>query len=318
MVRRVAAVGIAAIVLFAGCNTPNDPEDSATPSVTLQLNWLPDAQHGGFYAALEEGHFAKAGLNVSIQAGGPGTATLPKVAMGRCDFAVGNADQVLLARQQGADVVAVFAAMQNSPRCIMVHAASGITSLQQLANVTLALGDGKAFVDFLKQSVPLTNVQIVSYSGTVARFLLDENFAQQGYVFSEPIMAASQGGEPTTLMVSELGFNPYSSIIITRRELLESNPELVRKFVDAVRKGWDSYLANPQQTNQRIVEANPEMKIEFLNEAAQAIAPLCRPNGEKLGTMEAKRWETLRAQLIQLQLLPPTTQAANSAFVDLL
>ena len=94
--------------------------------------------------------------------------------MGRCDFAIANADQVLLARAQGADVVAVFAAMQNSPRCIMVHEGSGIGSLDHLRDMTLALGDGKAFAEYLKNKVPLTNVRIVSYTGSVAKFLLDD------------------------------------------------------------------------------------------------------------------------------------------------
>lgn len=320
--QHVRLVALWVCILFMGCSGQQASDESAAALISrdvirLQLNWLPDAQHGGFYAALDQKHFADAGIDVEILPGGPGTPAIPKVATGRCDFAIGNADQVLLARQQGADVVAVFAAMQNSPRCIMVHEKSGIRSFGELENLTLALGDGKAFAEYLRRHVPLHNVRIVSYSGTVAKFLLDDNFAQQGYVFSEPLMAASQGGDPKSLMVSELGFNPYSSLLIARRETVEGNPELVRKVVAAVRAGWENYLMNPAPTNQNIIAANAEMDVTLLNQAAAAVKTLCTPDGFTgvLGEMQLERWETLRTQLIDLQLLPADTGQAADAFV---
>lgn len=291
-------------------------EDIERP-LQLQLNWLPDAQHGGFFAAKTEGHFESEGLDIEIVPGGPGTAVIQKVAIGRCDFAIANADQVLLAREQGADVVAVFAAMQNSPRCIMVHESSGIESLDQLTNVTLALGDGKAFAEYLKREIPLTDVRIVSYSGTVAKFLIDEKFAQQGYVFSEPIMAKQQGGDPKALMVSELGFNPYSSVLITRRDVYVNETELVAKVVRAVRKGWRSYLESPVSANAEIGRVNSEMKSEMLTESAAAIKTLCMPTSEtQLGAMTKERWGRLREQLIEIGLLTEASGPAEQAFVS--
>ena len=318
LVRAFVCFALTSCTWLAGCSQERSQPLTSTETapIQLQLNWIPDAQHGGFYAALVEYHFAAAGLSVQITPGGPGTPAISKLATGRCDFAIGNADQVLLARQQGADVVAVFAAMQNSPRCIMVHKSSGIESLDQIQNITLALGDGKAFAEYLKHKVPLENVRIVSYSGTVAKFLLDDQFAQQGYVFSEPLLAASKGGDPRALMVSDLGFNPYSSLLITRREVLESQPELVRKMVNAVQHGWESYLKNPQRANEQIVQANPEMDGEMLAKSAKEIAKLCRPPGfqDPLGSMSLERWDQLRAQLVELDLLPPDTGSAADAF----
>ena len=286
--------------------------------LSLQLNWIPDAQHGGFFAAQVDGYFSDEGISVDLIPGGPGTPAITKLATGRCDFAIGNADQVLLARQQGADVVAVFAAMQNSPRCIMVHEASGIDSLEGLHDLTLALGDGKAFAEYLKRNVPLENVRVVSYSGTVAKFLLDKDFAQQGYVFSEPVLAKSQGGDPKALMLSDLGFNPYSSLLITRRETLTNQPDLVRKVIRAVRRGWESYLSNPLAANEAIVHVNPEMDLSILATSATSIANLCRPDGfaSELGSMSKHRWEQMRQQLIELDLLPRDTGSAEHAFFD--
>ena len=284
----------------------------------LQLNWLPDAQHGGFFAAVANGDYEAVGLDVEILPGGPGTAVLPKLAIGQCDFAIANADQVLLARAQEADVVAVFAAMQDSPRCIMVHKSAGITDLKGLSNMTLALGDGKAFAEYLKSRIPLSGVRIVSYSGTIAKFMVDDNFAQQGYVFSEPIMAEAAGGDPLALMVSETGFNPYSSVVVTRNALWQKDPELVTKFVQATRAGWEAYLNSPEAANQAIAShyQDGELDTNILAKSAEATKVLCKPTSEvELGTMVLERWETLRSQLIELKLLPNGSPPAHEAFV---
>jgi NitT/TauT family transport system substrate-binding protein len=299
-------VGLLITPLLVGCRPASDS------TVRLQLNWFPDAQHGGYYAAEVHNCFDEEGLsNVQILKGGPGTPVIPKLLMGQVDFAIANADQVLMARaQERTDVVALFAPLQNSPRCIMVHESSGVTSLAELKDVTLAMGEGKGFAEFLKSQVPLENVRVVPYSGTVAKFLVDENYAQQGYVFTEPLIAQLRGGDPRSLMVSELGFNPYTSVLLTRRDLLDSDPELVGKVVRAVRRGWQRYLADAAPTNKRIRVENPELDAELLDQAANLVRELCLPDGmssESVGMMTAVRWQTLASQLQALGLATPET-----------
>lgn len=281
----------------------------------VQLNWYPDAQFGGYYAAKLHHEYAAEGLDVEILSGGPDVTVLPKLAMGRVTFAVGNADQVLLARKEGADVVAVMAAMQNSPRCIIVHKKSGIRSLAELSQLTLALGEGNPFAQFLVSRVPLKDVRIVPYAGSVAKFLVDDHYAQQGYVFSEPIVARQRGSDPLPLMVSELGFNPYTGLVITNRSTIEKQPELVRKFVRATLRGWRRYLESPDVTNAEIHRLNPEMDLESLSQAVEVIRKLCLPPGSELGDlgkMIPARWQTLAHQLQDLGLLSANDASQSS------
>src|SRR3954463_10013 len=84
--------------------------------IRFALNWVPEPEFGGIYAAKESGTFAKNGLDVDIQPGGAGTPTWQLVATGKADFAVASADEVLIARQQNADVVAIFATYQTCPQ----------------------------------------------------------------------------------------------------------------------------------------------------------------------------------------------------------
>ena len=153
------------------------PATTTTPvDVTLALNWFPEAEHGGFYAALVHNYYADEGLNVTIRGGGPKVPVIADVASGTVAFGVDNADKLLLGRVQQADVVAVMAPIQDSPRCIMVHKSEGITRLEDLAGrkpFTLAMNTGQPFAQFLMKRVDLTNAQITSYPGNVAQFLLE-------------------------------------------------------------------------------------------------------------------------------------------------
>ena len=293
-----------------GCRDPSRVDNSGDNElrpVKLALNWFPEAEHGGFYAALVHGYFEEEGLNVEIQSGGPGAPVIQNVATGRVEFAVANADQVLLGRDQQAPVLAVMTAMQNSPRCIMVHDKTGPAELLKLRDMTLSVGAGKPFAKFLLDKLPLdANLTIIPYQGSVALFLERDDFAQQAYVFSEPFVATRQGGDPRCLMVSQIGFNPYASLLITRDDLVADDPELVAKMVRACTRGWRKYLDDPEETNRRINRLNPEMSLEILAFGAAELRQLCLPEAldpQSLGTMTAGRWEQLADQLHQIELL---------------
>lgn len=289
----------------------------ALTRVALQLNWFPEAEHGGYYAALVHGFYEEAGLEVTILRGGPDTPVIPEVARGRIAFGISNADSLLLARAQEADVVALLAPMQHSPRCIMVHAASGIERLEELRGVTLAMSEASAFSHFLRRRLPLEDVQIVPYAGNIARFLEDPRYAQQGYVFSEPYLARRAGAVPRALMVSELGFDPYTSVLFARRELVERQPDLVRRMVRASVRGWDRYLSAPEETNRYICAQNESMELDVLAYGVEALRPLvldavARRHG--IGTMRLSRWQELEGQLVEAGQLKPGAARVQEAF----
>jgi len=284
------------------------------------LNWFPEAEHGGFYAALVHGYFSEEGLNVTIRGGGPKVPVIADVASGVVEFGVDNADKLLLGRVQQADVVAVMAPIQDSPRCIMVHKSEGIASLKDLAGrkpFTLAMNTGQPFAQFLMQQVDLSGTQITSYPGNVAQFLLEPKYGQQAYSFSEPFVAEQQGGDPVCLMLSELGFNTYTSLLITRGELIEQQPELVAKMTRASIRGWKKYLAEPDETNRHIHEQNTQMGLDVLAFGVGALQPLCLPNdfaAERLGTMTAERWHSLASQMTEIGSLPADSVKPEAAF----
>jgi NitT/TauT family transport system substrate-binding protein len=308
-----------ALSVAVGCS-PADKSDAAREGlipVTLQLNWYPEAEHGGYYAALVHGYYRDAGLDVTILSGGPDTPVIQQVARGNAMLGVVNADNMLFARAQQAPVVALLAPLQTSPRCLIVHEKSGIASFEQLKDMTIAMSPSSAFTHFLQHMLPLEGVRVVPYSGNVAQFLVNADYAQQGYVFSEPFVARKAGGDPHVLMVSDLGFNPYTSLLFTSDRLVADNPELVEKMVAASLRGWQKYLESPEEANYHIHQVNPEMDLEILEFGAEAIRPLVLPAGSQpkdIGAMSRERWQTLADQLIEIGQLKPDDAQVDEVF----
>ena len=309
----------AAALLGSACNksstsTAGTKTDTQV-KVKLQLNWVPEPEFGGFYAARESGAYAKNGLDVAIMGGGAGVPVLQMVAGGQTDFGVAGADEIIMARLRGADVVPLFAVYQTSPQCLMAHAsrnAQGIGDL--LSSGTVALEPGLPYATYLKKKFGFDKATIVPYDGGVARFLADKEFAQQCFVTSEPVAAAQKGGDPKVFLVADEGYNPYLVVVITRRQLLREQPEQVKAFVRATRDGWKSYLEDPAAANAVMGKLNTSMSAETFAAAAAKQKPLIE-NAETtkkgLGSMMRTRWEKLGQQLVELGIVPNAPPAPD-------
>jgi NitT/TauT family transport system substrate-binding protein len=309
MIRRNFLVAGAAALLTA-CG-------KSSRKIRLALNWKPEPDFGGFYAA----PYQKYGLDVEILPGGAGTPTIQMVGAGSAEFGIVAADELVVARSRGNDVVAVFAVFQNNPLGIMVHASRKLTSLADVfTGGTVAMQRGLSYARLLEKKYGFDKVKIVpSPNGDVSAFLHDKNFAQQGYITSEPLIAKRLGGDVQVFPISDIGFNPYTDVIATSGELLRSKPEMVKSMVAAVREGLRIYLDNPQPTNLRMQQLNPTMGLEMFTESAEAQRPLIeteetRKNG--LGVMTRERWETLIMQLKNLGDIE-NTPAAEDCFRSL-
>jgi len=320
-----------ALVVAQGCsgNAPTksdvaaDGSNSNSDKVSLLLNWYPEAEHGGFYAALVHGIFEKHGLQVEIKPGGKTTVVPQELTIGRIQFGVGNADDVLMAREQSAPLVALMAPMQIGPRCIMVREDSGITSFEELKNITLQIDPARPYVPFMKSKGLLTeNVKTVPYFGTVAQLVSDPRTAQQAYSFSEPPMAEQQGIKVKKLMMSDIGYNPYASVLISTEDFLKGHSDIARRMVAACVEGWAKYLETPEETNKYILSQNRQgMTEEALAYGVANLKPLCLPEGfdpAKLGTMERSRWETLAGQLQELKMISSKVKPTESFTTDFL
>lgn len=312
------------VLLACGCaesepSASSGSSGSGKTSAKLSLNWYPEAEHGGYIAAKTLGIFEAAGIEMEIVPGGPGAPTtiIAELASGRTQFAISDADNVVKARATGLPIVAVLAPLQSSPRCIMVHEKSGITRLEDLANVELAISEQRPFALWMKHKLPLTNVQMVPFNGLVGEFVTKPNFAQQAYSFSEPFLAKEQGSDPKVLMLSEIGFNPYACLLVTTESLINEKPELVKSVVESCTNGWSKYLADPVAVNASIHEMNKDMSLDALAFGATDMVSLCKTkDGEPFAQMSEARWMELVSQIEELKDIPPASVKPSECFTN--
>lgn len=296
MNRRVFLASLPAAGLVS-CGQKTETAPVPPPDDRLALDWKPEPEFGGFYAA----PYKKYGLSVKVLPGGSGSPTAQMIGAGSAEFGIVSADELVVARSRGNELIALFAVFQNCPQGIMVHASRYLLSLAQVfGEGTVAMEQGLPYARILQKKYNLHRVRIVpSPGGDISAFLHDEKFAQQVFVTSEPLAAKKAGVNVTVFPISDSGYNPYTTVLACSSSFLQKNAGKVQSMVMAVREGWQQYLNSPDATNVTMHGLNPSMDAETFAAVAEAQKPWIVTK-EPLGSMTEARWETLIGQLKDL------------------
>ncbi len=289
----------------------------ASAAYKLALNWKPEPQFGGFYEAQKSGFFKEQNVDVEILEGGSGTPTVQMLANGKVDFAIVSAEEILILNDKSPKkkVVAVFASFQTNPQIIMTHEERKFQNLKEVfaAPGIIAVQSGLTYAQFLFKKLGKPVAKLVPYSGGITNFLRDKNFSQQGFLTSEPIAAEKSGAKVKSFLVAEEGFNPYTTVVAVRADFLKKNRAAVESVVKAIRKGWENYLTNPEETNKLMGSVNKSMDQETFRKSAQAQINLIKTS--KLGSMSEDRWTSLIHQLHDLKFIK-SKMSANQVFTN--
>jgi NitT/TauT family transport system substrate-binding protein len=255
---RVAAL---ALTLIAACFAA---PARALEKATFVTNWRAQAEHGGFYQAIVDGTYARYGLDVTLLQGGPQMNARILLAAGRVDFAMGaNLIQTFSAVQQNVPIVAVASLFQIDPVIFVSHPGAGLDRFEELPKATAFIASDMlvSVFQWLKQEYGFKEEKIKPYGFNSAPFIADKSSIQQGFLTSEPYEIERQGGfKPNVFLLSDYGYDSYSTTIETRRDLIETKPDLVQRFVDASIIGWYNYIyGDNSAANAAIKRDNPEM-----------------------------------------------------------
>jgi NitT/TauT family transport system substrate-binding protein len=318
----IALLGFLSLMIPA-CRRPSGESGGNAPKltkITLQADWYPQPEHGGFYTALVKGYYKNEGLDVTIQPGGPYVTVEQQVAAGLAQFGMGSSDRVLESVADGQPLVAVAATMQRDPQGIMVRKDSAIHSFSDLNGHTISIKPGYTWFAYLVKRYQLNNIREVPATMSVANFVADPHYIQQAFATSEPFFARQAGIETRVLLVSDTGYNPYR-VMFTTRDLLHQHPELVAGFVRASLRGWRDYLNDPSAAHAAIAKLNPALNPEWMQFTWHA---LCDgrfitgddPGGAQLGQMTAERWTTMYRQLVDLNVIEKQFDPAEAYTVQ--
>jgi NitT/TauT family transport system substrate-binding protein len=258
---QLAGLAVAAAVLASPAQ--------ALDKVRFGTNWVAEAEHGGFYQALADGTYKKYGLDVTIVPGGPNVNNRILLPVGKIDFFMSaNTLQAFDAVANNIPTVTIAAMFQKDPQVLLAHPGQGIDKFADLKKATLLVSkEGMAtYFQWLKADFGFKEDKVKPYTFNAQPFLADKNTVMQGYVTSEPYAVETQGKfKPVIFLLADHGFSSYSTLIETRRDLVQKQPDLVQRFVDASVIGWYNYIYHDNKAaNALIKQHNPEMTDALL------------------------------------------------------
>lgn len=301
--RKVVLAALAAIAGFA------EPA-LALDKVKFGTNWLADPEAGGFYQAVADGTYAKYGLDVTIVPGGPQANGALLLLFGKIEFFMGG-DMIgdFLDVQNNIPLIAVAADFQKNPQCFMSHPGVGLDKWQDLPNANPAFvsaGAVNTFWAWMRVAYGFKDENIKPYNFNSAPFIYDAHSIQQGYITSEPYAVEKEGHfKPNVFLLADYGYTTYSTLIETRREIVDHNPDMVQRFVSASAIGWYNYLYHDNaKANAMIKRDNPEMTDDQI---AFSIAKLKEygivDSGDTktmgIGAMTDARWKDFYDKMVQ-------------------
>jgi NitT/TauT family transport system substrate-binding protein len=237
--------------------------------VSFGTNWVPEPEHGGFFQALADGTYKKYGLDVTIVPGGPNDNNRMLLIAGKLDFFMAaNTLMSFDAVANNVPLVTVAAIFQKDPQVFLTHPESKVTKLEDLKPLTLFVSkEGIAsYFQWLKTEYGFSEEKVKPYTFNSQPFIADKQSAMQGYVTSEPFAIEKAAKfKPGVILLADYGFNTYSTLIETRRDLVDKKPDLVQRFVDASIIGWYNYLYGDNTPGNALIKTlNPEMTDELL------------------------------------------------------
>jgi len=313
---------------LAACGEKEDTLGAGDGSeLELMLDFFPNADHAGIYAAQAGEHFDRAGLDVKIRQPSDPSAPIKQVAAGRVDLAVSYEPEVLRARDEGLNVVAVAALVRKPLTSIISLPSAGIRTPKDLKGKTV----GTAGIDY--QSAYLR--EILLEAGVDPQTVKERNV---GFALSPALLAkrvdATLGGfwnyegidldlkkrDPRIIRVDDAGVPTYDELVIVANEdALERDGGRIRAFIGALARGTKDLDEDPARAIDGLLEANPDLDPELQRAAVKATLPLFLPaRGKPFGYLDPREWQEFAAWMSENRLITKVPDATGAFTNDLL
>jgi putative hydroxymethylpyrimidine transport system substrate-binding protein len=280
----------AAAVALAGCGEKSEPTAGTPPKpepMRVMLDYLPNADHAGLYAALAAGEYRRAGLDVTLTPPPDPAAPLKLLRAGRTDLAISYEPELLLARDGGAnDLVAVAALVQKPLTSLMSVGAHPIRDPKQLAGKRVGTAGIPYQSAYLKTILARAGVDPASVKETSVGFNLTPAMlsgkvdATLGAFWNyEAVDLQRRGRTPVALRMDQLGVPTYAElVVVARREDLDTDgASRVRRFLQATARGYTTVKAHPATGVDALVAADKGLDRGLQEAAIRATLPVFFP-----------------------------------------
>jgi putative hydroxymethylpyrimidine transport system substrate-binding protein len=294
------AVLIATIAVATGCGEKDEPGGAEPERFDLALDFYVNPDHVGIYEALERGYFADAGLDVRPQVPSDPAAPIKQVAAGQVDLAISYEPEVLLARDEGLDVVAVAALVQEPLTSLISLGKESIADARDLAGKTIATAGipyQTAFLDAMLERVGLSpdDVSQVDVGLNLLPAVLSGRADAMlgGFKNVEGVDLELRGENPVVVPVDRLGIPTYDELVLVASGArLEEDPEAIRLFVAALERGTRDAVRDPEGATATLLDAAPDLDPKLTAAEVEATLPVLEAErGDPYGNMDPRQWQ---------------------------
>ena len=307
--KRLTLVIILTALLLTACTGGKPAPNGSLRAITLNLTYIPNVQFAPFYVGIENGYFADAGLNVTLNYGNEADL-IALVGSGNQQFMIASGEQVLMGRAQGLPVVTVYNWYQQFPVGIVSLAEKNISTPIDLKGKTIGLpglyganyigfeafaqNEGLQDSDYTLQSIGFTQVESL-VGGIVDAAVI--------YLANEPSQLRAMGYEINTLRVAD-SIDLIGNGLVTNESTIKEDPELVRAVLGALLKGIQFTAENPDETYRICAKY-----VDNLAEADEAVQKQVLAESIKLWDVyptnenHSVRWENMQSVLLKLGLM---------------
>jgi|GEM_PF-249302 len=282
---------------------------AALDQVSLQLKWKHQFQFAGYYAALEQGFYRNAGLDVTIREGGPDIDVAETVASGKADFGVCGSG-VLRDWAKGRRLVVLAAIFQRSPAIVLVARRADINSVSDLRGRTLmdTPGSDEIAAMLKREGVNYEALPRVAHEGNPRDLLAGRADAMVAYSTSEPFVLEQLGAAYRTFSPVASGIDSYGDNLCTSEAEFKADPDRVAAFRAASLKGWAYALAHKEAVVDLILRSYSAKKSrEALLFEAERTEILVGRDPDRIGEQDPARWQRIAATYRKLGLLTDDT-----------
>ena len=336
MRRPVARVLVAALVAalaltVAGCGEKKETVAGSSGSaqrLTLMLDWFPNADHVGIYQALAEGDFTKADLDVHVEIPSDPADPLKLLATGKVDAAISYEPEVLLARNQGLPLVSVAAIVQEPLTSIVSIGSKHIKTAAQLRGKRV--GDAgipyqHAYLQttLAHAGVPTSSVKEINVGSNLVPAMLSGRVdATLGSYWNyEAIQLAQLHKHPNVIHMQDVGVPTYDElVVVVRKNTIVNHPDVVRRFVQALARGYESARRDPQAAVTNLVHASPGLDPKLQLASVRATLPAFFPSNpaHPWGWQDPAQWNAYGEWMLTNHLISVPNAVLDASTNELL
>src|SRR3954470_17260265 len=322
MRRATTLLLLALVALLTACGEKQDVlEPSGSKRVTLMLDYFPNADHAGIYAAQAAGDFEQAGLDVEIRQPADPSAPIKQVAEGRVDVAISYEPELFRARDKGLNVVSIGALVNKPLTSIISLPDAKIRKPADLKGKTVGTAGidyQTAYLDTILDEAGLQRDAVkernVGFSLSPALLTGKVDAVLGAFWNYEGTELRLRGKKPRIIRMEQAGVPTYDELVlVANKDALARDSDKLRAFVGAISRGVRALRDDPDQAIEGLLKANPDLDPKLQKASVKETLPLfLPPSGKPFGWQGPTEWDAFGAWMQEKNLLknPPDVPAS--------